>query len=458
MQCHCEHREIGSIRRLVTNIAVTQFNKLLLPSRLPNFEFMKMNSTDSFGNIFAEFAGTFPSRSLSPGECQTPDGKRCSLCFANRLTYDDEIKAKNLALEKFWQMLDIDIQPEPLVASPLGRGYRTVSKRKAFKIKNGIRFGLIGIDDETDSSFPLPVGQCAIEPAEHSEIYRRCQEYLTREENRQFAVLFNYIIVKGDTPEFTVIFNVSDFPSYARSFLNGLSKYLSKHIDGITGVFVFVDSVRSRYYLSSKPRTKNRKPSVINKIFGKNKIFHAVENKKFLYSPLSFSQTNHSILPSFIRSAKELLALSSKESLYDLYCGYGLFGLSFSDDVKKVIGIDISTDAIQDAKENGARMKAANCRFIAEDLTVETLEKHLPSEEKHLKVILDPPRNGTPDGLIEYIAAAEPERVLHIFCNIELMPKELKRWTDCGYRIEKIVPFDMFPGTKEVEIMALLIR
>ncbi len=70
--------------------------------------------------------------------------------------------------------------------------------------------------------------------------------------------------------------------------------------------------------------------------------------------------------------------------------------------------------------------------------------------------LLDPPRAGTMAGVIEALAARRPAKVLHIFCNIDIMPAELKRWEKGGYATSRVVPFDMFPGTSSMEIMVLL--
>jgi tRNA/tmRNA/rRNA uracil-C5-methylase (TrmA/RlmC/RlmD family) len=71
-------------------------------------------------------------------------------------------------------------------------------------------------------------------------------------------------------------------------------------------------------------------------------------------------------------------------------------------------------------------------------------------------VILDPPRRGTSKGVIEAVAARTPSRVLHVFCNPDVLATELQRWFVCGYDILRVVPFDLFPGTDEIETMVLL--
>ena len=71
-------------------------------------------------------------------------------------------------------------------------------------------------------------------------------------------------------------------------------------------------------------------------------------------------------------------------------------------------------------------------------------------------MLLDPPRGGTAEGVIEVLAAKRPGRVVHLFCDIDIMPAEIRRWEASGYVREKVIPFDMFPGTSTIEVVTLL--
>jgi 23S rRNA (uracil1939-C5)-methyltransferase len=363
------------------------------------------------------------------------------------------VQTKNAAIKEFWDSLEIGIPIEPIVPSPLGRNYRTVSKRKFFVSRDKYVLGLIGVDDESNKSFAMNIAECVIEPKEHNEIYQKIQTYLQLPQKNDMGAMFNYVIVKGIS-ELSIIFNVNDNSSFARKELNQLSKYLTKHISKISNVFVFVDEERSRYYLSSGSKQSGK--IILQKIFGKAKIFHAALGKKFLHSPLSFSQTNHSILEEFISSAAQMLDLQSNDTLYDLYCGYGLFSLCLSGKVHEAIGIELSHQSIEDAKENAVRNKIANARFYSANISEESLPRFFKQHKQHTKILLDPPRNGTSEEVIEFLAAEEPERVVHIFCNSAIIGKELTRWKNSGYSIVKAVPFDMFPGTNEIEVMVEL--
>ena len=397
---------------------------------------------------------TVSARPLAAGECQTTHQKLCTLCFAGRIDYEVELKHKRQAIEEFWDSLQTGIPIQPLITSPLGRNYRTVSKRKAFLVNKNFHLGLIGVDEDRATSFPMAVEQCVIEPRLHAEVYRTIQEYLQKKQNFSLAEEFNYVIVKGSNAEAIVIFNVNHFSSANRKEVNTLSKHLSSRVKNILGIFVFVDEERSRYYLSDRPKKEgyaNTKP--MTKIFGKEKLFHKIGEVKFLYSALSFSQTNHSLLESFAATARDFLSLSKKDTLFDLYCGYGLFSLLLATNAGNVVGIELSRNSINDAIENARRNKIANAKFIAANITSQSLQRYLKPETLNLKVLLDPPRSGTAQGVIEFLVGRQPERVVHIFCNTDLIEKELNRWKQCGYVPVKAQPFDMFPGTSEIEVM-----
>ena len=112
-----------------------------------------------------------------------------------------------------------------------------------------MELGLIGTEEESAGMNPVRVDQCMIEPEKHSEIYHCVQVYLNRREFKETAETVNYVIIKGNYAEFTVIFNLAAFNSSMRQFVNRLSKHLTAAIKEVIGVFVIVDEKRSRYYM-----------------------------------------------------------------------------------------------------------------------------------------------------------------------------------------------------------------
>jgi tRNA/tmRNA/rRNA uracil-C5-methylase (TrmA/RlmC/RlmD family) len=411
----------------------------------------------TFASFFHEQTKSAPRRRLPQGECTTPDGTKCTLCSASFLDYPDEVKSKQTAIEKFWHHHKLPEVQRQFISSPLGRGYRTVSKRKAFSVKGKPRFGLIGIDRTFSDEFPLAVGRCAIEPHSHNDVYLAVKKYFADADHARLARDFNFIISKGNDRETIVIFNMNEFSHRNRHDVNTLSKYISKNVPTVKGIHIVIDDERGNYYLPSFEEIKPGMPKIrAQKLFGIQSLSHTVGSLRFIYSPLSFSQTNHSILHPLVTTAGELLHLGKEDHLFDFYCGYGLFSLSLGKEVKHVTAIDASQSSITDGVANAKRLMIKNCTFQRSDISMETLPNNIAENRKALKIILDPPRGGTKKGVIQYIASLSPEKVVHIFCDIDLMPLELKRWEETGYTVKQVTFFDMFPGTAEVETMVLL--
>ncbi|MEW6062565.1 MAG: methyltransferase domain-containing protein, partial [Bacteroidota bacterium] len=164
------------------------------------------------------------------------------------------------------------------------------------------------------------------------------------------------------------------------------------------------------------------------------------------------------ILNLFVSTARNFLDLTKNDTLIDLYCGYGLFSLCFAPAVRKVLGIELSRSSIADAIDNIRINNIINAKFISADITVESVRRFIKPEAGNLKLLIDPPRNGTADGVIEFLAQQQPEKVVHIFCNSTIIDREVTRWKNSGYSVVAVQPFDMFPGTNDIEVMMLFKR
>ena len=392
------------------------------------------------------------ARSLPRGECQSPDSRVCTICHASRLDYPAEVALKNTALRKFWGNLNTSVPLQSLVPSPLGRGYRTLTKRKAFHSGRRTRLGLIDQLDRGGTK-PFQAVRCAIEPGGHAAIYAKIQEDLDKPHAAALAESLTYVIIKGSYTEFTVIFNVRTISPGLVKSTNTLSKSLTRSCKGVVGVFLYKDESAGRYYMgSSGPNARQ----VIRKVFGKEEVYQKIAGRGFLYSPVAFAQVNQSILEEFVGTVGELLGPVPGTTLYDLYSGFGMFALCLSDKFSRLIGVEISRVAVESAIANARRQEASNVKFLRSEINAESAGRILKNAKPEDAVLLDPPRGGTSAGVIESIAARRPSRVAHLFCNIDLMADELARWKKAGYSVAKAIPFDMFPGTPVIETVILL--
>ena len=147
--------------------------------------------------------GSFPPQGST---CRTPKGELCRLCWASRLSYEDEVRAKETALQQFWSASIPSCTLDPLIPSSRGRGYRTISKRKLFHAGRDRILGLI--DPEAESGGAVPVLQCAIEPDWHAGVYRRVGELLARPQAGALQELLQYVVLKGNERECIALLTV----------------------------------------------------------------------------------------------------------------------------------------------------------------------------------------------------------------------------------------------------------
>lgn len=189
-------------------------------------------------------------------------------------------------------------------------------------------------------------------------------------------------------------------------------------------------------------------------IFEENKkIIHTIVDYHFAVSIPSFFQINDSVTPLLYEKVKEYLHPTKEDIILDLYCGTGTIGIFISKECKKVIGIEISKEAIIDAKENAKRNRITNIEFICGDAGKET--KKL--KEKPTGIIIDPPRSGLNKETIHLLLQLGPKKIVYVSCDPMTLVRDLNILKE-KYDILEITPFDMFPNTYHVENVVLLSR
>jgi len=417
----------------------------------PYIEFMK-----PFEDLFKDAVRhhLHPKRTPPEGECRTRPGALCPLCFAGILEYEQESSLRNLALQEWWRGALPGKPLEPLVRSPQGRYYRSVTKRKAFRQGRSVVLGLINPDAE-HGDYAIQIPRCAIEPLPHNALYEHIAAWLAKPVATPLHDVLQYVIIKGDDHDRIVVLNVSSTDAGVVRAGNTLSKSVTAFDPRVRGFFLYEDESGGRYYFGMQG---SGAPGRLQRLFGAETLSHKTAGKRFVYPLLAFSQINHSMLETLVSTVSELLGLPCAGTLFDLYCGYGLFGIAMADQVKRVVGVDLAPVSIEAAQRIAQHLHLKNVRFHRNNLTTDSLAQLLERSGPEDRVILDPPRGGTAEGVIEVIAGRQVHRVVHLFCNIDILVREVERWEKAGYRMERAVPLDMFPGTSTVEVAGLFTR
>lgn len=186
----------------------------------------------------------------------------------------------------------------------------------------------------------------------------------------------------------------------------------------------------------------------------------------FQISPLSFFQVNSAQTSKLYGKALEFADIKGKENVWDLYCGIGTISLFLAGKAKKVYGVEIVPEAIEDAKNNARRNGIENAEFFCgKSEEVFPQLANLPDEQGETRsadvVVLDPPRKGCDKILLDKIMEVGPEKIVYVSCDSATLARDLKILTSdeeakYTYTLEKVQSVDMFPNTVHVETVCLL--
>lgn len=383
--------------------------------------------------------------------CKTMNEIQCTICPAVQMDYAQELVVKSQALRLYLQNYRLDSFLSDFIPSPRSRHYRSNSKRRVFRQGKKIYLGLNAPQLVVRGG--LQVIYCPIEPEDHGTIYRIVHDYLQLPPNTRLRQTLNYVIIRGEYGHWAVLFSVRSIePSLIRE-INRLSKELTSSVASVKSVFVFEDKPGD-YYQSDAVSSSY---AGFRKIWGEAYCTQSTHQKVFQYSPLSFSQTNASIVPVMVDRVIRELAPQPGEVVFDWYCGYGLLGLSVAGNISEVVGADLSPMSIASAHRNIRRWNYRHARYFRAELTAERIRRETEKySHSPIKVILDPPRSGAGKGIIEQFNPRNVIAAAHLICNADLIPQEIGRWKKTGFQKITLIPLDMFPATDQIEMLAVI--
>ncbi|WP_269919318.1 23S rRNA (uracil(1939)-C(5))-methyltransferase RlmD [Caldifermentibacillus hisashii] len=192
-------------------------------------------------------------------------------------------------------------------------------------------------------------------------------------------------------------------------------------------------------------------------LWGQDVIYDYIGNVKFAISPRSFYQVNPVQTKVLYDKALAYAGLTGEEIVFDAYCGIGTISLFLAQQAKKVYGVEVVSDAINDAKKNADLNGITNVEFTVGE--AETVIPNWAKEGIHADVIVvDPPRKGCDAALLKTIIEMKPKRVVYVSCNPATLARDLGILEADDYQTVEVQPVDMFPMTMHVECCALLIK
>lgn len=399
-----------------------------------------------------------------------------------RLEYSKELDLKNKALQEFWKAHELPDKPNLVHPSPKPRKYRVTTKRRVI-FEHG-RFRIDFLPEKREAGQPRLGAVSELEPEEHAAIYAFLVDKLNTPAYVSLGRALNFLVIRGDYHRFAVFFNVNQLSAQIARKAKLLADHLQalelgKRGPGASGrapaapvkppavspvpadfpkvasAYLYYDPGRSPFYLDDRAPEG---PWKIKRLFGPETVRLRIRQRSYAFQPTAFCQVNASILPDFLEKAEQLLKARPEQRLFDLYCGFGFFSLHLSPHYRETLGVDAAGPAIESARDMAKSEEGCRAKFHPGRILAGSLARLLPPVDGGPEAfILDPPRQGVEAGVIRELATRAPVRVLHIFCDMDTLPREVNQWRKCGYMIAKVVPLDMFPGTDNLEVMVAFI-
>lgn len=226
-------------------------------------------------------------------------------------------------------------------------------------------------------------------------------------------------------------------------------------IEGMTSVSVSINTQKSNVIMGTEIYNLWGSPTIKDTIHVRDMrregYPYTGDELTFKISPLSFYQVNPVQTEKLYSLALEYAGLTGEELVWDLYCGIGTISLFLTKKAKKVYGVEVIPQAVQDARENAERNRIANAEFF-----VGKAEEVLPSKYREEGItadvmVVDPPRKGCDDACLATMIQMRPEKIVYVSCDPATLARDLRVLCDGGYEVKKIRGVDQFGHTIHVE-------
>lgn len=386
--------------------------------------------------------------SASRVEPLCPYAKQCGGCQIQMMSYEEQLRFKENKVRNNLKRIGgfEEIPMEPILGM-----------KNPFYYRNKAQFP-VGYDKEGNLITGFYAGRthsiinnrrCYLGVSENELVLNQVLDWMERnhisayEEESGKGLIRHVLIRYGFTTKevmVCLVVNGAGIPA-KEDLIEGL-----RTIPGMTSITISSNTKQTNVIMGEK----------ITLLWGQTYITDFIGNIQYQISPLSFYQVNPAQTKRLYETALEYAGLSGDETVWDLYCGIGTISLFLAQRAKQVYGVEIIPAAIEDAKRNARLNQIENAQFFvgkAEEVLPEKYEK----EQIYADVIVvDPPRKGCEESVLDTMVQMEPKRIVYVSCDSATLARDLKYLCERGYEMKKVKAIDQFPQTEHVETVCLL--
>lgn len=411
---------------------------------------MKLKKTYGYARLM-ELLEASPDRV----EPKCPYYRQCGGCQIQALSYEKQLEFKERKVRNNLERIGgfSEIPMEPIVGMEEPYHYRNKAQFPVGTDKDGhIVTGFYAGRTHTI----IPNRDCALGLPVNREILDLVIDFMEKyhvsayDEKTGKGLVRHVLIRCGFTSKekmVCLIINGKSLP-HSEKLVEALRK-----IDGMTSISINCNTERTNVILGRK--------TVV--LWGQEYITDQIGEISYEISPVSFYQVNPVQTEKLYGLALEYADLHGEENVWDLYCGIGTISLFLAQKAKQVYGVEIIPQAIENAKRNAVKNGIENAEFFvgkSEEVLPEFYEKEAAAGRKaHADVIVvDPPRKGCDEKLLETIVKMAPDRVVYVSCDSATLARDLKILCENGYELKRVRAVDQFCHTVHTESVCLMER
>ncbi len=374
----------------------------------------------------------------------------CGGCQLLHLDYEGQLAFKRQrvidVMERLGGLKDVTVRP--VIGMPNPWKYRNkVQYPFALDAKGRVVIGCYqqGTHNVVDTR------ECLIQHDLNSRIMNRLRELVQGmgisiyDENTGQGLLRHVLVKNGFESGEAMVVLVTNGPDFPEG--KELARMLASNFPELKSVVQNINTTSGNVVLGDKNKV----------LYGEDGIIDRLGDLEFKISANSFFQVNPAQTEVLYKKALEYAALTGEERVLDAYCGVGTLTLFLARQAKEVYGIEVIPGAIEDAEENAKRNKADNVVFVV-GATEEVLPKLVKIGIDFQVAVVDPPRSGCEERVLEALVQVKVGRIVYVSCNPSTLARDLKYLVNRGYAVKEIQPVDMFPHTYHVECVTLMSR
>jgi 23S rRNA (uracil-5-)-methyltransferase RumA len=378
-----------------------------------------------------------------------PVFEQCGGCQLQHLVYPQQLKEKrDIVLQALERHTKLDLT-SLVIKDTIGMedpwGYRNKNQFQVGQKDGKVLAGLYGLN----SHQLINIESCAVQHPQTNEATAKIKQIL--EELK--IPIYNEKSGKGIVR--TIVTRVGVQTGELQVVIITKGKDLPKKEEFIVQVQKRLSKVKSIVQNVNEQKTSLIFGEETVSLAGEDYIQETLGDLHFELSARTFFQLNPQQTVRLYNEVKKAAALTGKEKIVDAYCGVGTIGLWLADGAAEVRGMDIIPESIEDAKKNAKRHGFTHTKYVP-GKAEEVLPKWVKKGWKPDVIVVDPPRTGLDNQLLQTILQVKPEKLIYVSCNPSTLAKDIQTLSK-SYKVEYMQPVDMFPHTSHVECVSKLV-